>query len=60
VPEPTRSLEDLLEHFSRPAFVVYFSLLGSVSTSFQAIPDQRIFFSESRRASFSHHCACCF
>ncbi|KAJ7887775.1 hypothetical protein B0H14DRAFT_3719304 [Mycena olivaceomarginata] len=29
VPEPTRSLEDLLEHFSRPAFVVYFSLLGT-------------------------------
>ncbi|KAJ7900340.1 hypothetical protein B0H14DRAFT_2673272 [Mycena olivaceomarginata] len=29
VPEPTRSLEDLLELFSRPAFVVYFSLLGA-------------------------------
>lgn len=39
VPEPTRSLEDLLELFSRPAFVVYFSLLGGASTSFQAILD---------------------
>ncbi|KAJ6509529.1 hypothetical protein C8R47DRAFT_1099049 [Mycena vitilis] len=29
VPEPTRSLEDLLELFRRPAFVVYFSLLGA-------------------------------
>jgi drug/metabolite transporter (DMT)-like permease len=29
VPEPTRSLEDLLELFSRPAFVAYFSLLGA-------------------------------
>jgi magnesium transporter len=29
VPEPTRSLEDLLELFSRPMFVAYFSLLGS-------------------------------
>ena len=28
VPEPTHSLEDLLVLFSRPAFVVYFSLLG--------------------------------
>jgi drug/metabolite transporter (DMT)-like permease len=28
VPEPTRSLEDLLELFRRPAFIVYFSLLG--------------------------------
>ncbi|KAF7347838.1 hypothetical protein MVEN_01541300 [Mycena venus] len=30
VPEPTRSLEDLLELFRRPAFIVYFSLLGAV------------------------------
>lgn len=30
VPEPTRSLEDLLELFSRPAFVAYFSILGVV------------------------------
>ncbi|KII86431.1 hypothetical protein PLICRDRAFT_44027 [Plicaturopsis crispa FD-325 SS-3] len=30
VPEPTRSLEDLLELFRRPTFVVYFSLLGGV------------------------------
>ncbi|KAK7468896.1 hypothetical protein VKT23_003393 [Stygiomarasmius scandens] len=30
VPEPTRSLEDLLALFRRPAFVVYFSLLGAV------------------------------
>ncbi|CAK5267727.1 unnamed protein product [Mycena citricolor] len=29
VPEPTRSLEDLLRLFNRPAFVVYFSLLGA-------------------------------
>ncbi|KAF7969038.1 hypothetical protein HWV62_28429 [Athelia sp. TMB] len=29
VPEPTRSLEDLLELFRRPAFVAYFSLLGA-------------------------------
>lgn len=28
VPEPTRSLEDLLELFRRPAFVAYFALLG--------------------------------
>lgn len=28
VPEPTRSLEDLLILFSRPTFVLYFSLLG--------------------------------
>lgn len=28
VPEPTHSLEDLLQLFSRPAFIVYFSLLG--------------------------------
>ncbi len=28
VPEPTHSLEDLLELFGRPAFIVYFSLLG--------------------------------
>ncbi|KAF8168102.1 hypothetical protein B0H34DRAFT_45699 [Crassisporium funariophilum] len=30
VPEPTRSLEDLLVLFRRPAFVVYFSILGFV------------------------------
>ncbi|RDX55843.1 hypothetical protein OH76DRAFT_1396195 [Lentinus brumalis] len=30
VPEPTRSLEDLLRLFNRPAFVAYFSLLGFV------------------------------
>jgi magnesium transporter len=30
VPEPTRSLEDLLELWGRPAFVAYFSLLGFV------------------------------
>jgi drug/metabolite transporter (DMT)-like permease len=29
VPEPTRSLEDLLDLFRRPAFVAYFSLLGT-------------------------------
>ncbi|KAJ3575644.1 hypothetical protein NP233_g968 [Leucocoprinus birnbaumii] len=29
VPEPTHSLEDLLVLFRRPAFVVYFSLLGT-------------------------------
>ncbi|KAJ7630931.1 hypothetical protein FB45DRAFT_916960, partial [Roridomyces roridus] len=29
VPEQTRSLEDLLQLFSRPAFIVYFSLLGA-------------------------------
>jgi hypothetical protein len=28
VPEPTRSLEDLLELFRRPVFVMYFSTLG--------------------------------
>lgn len=28
VPEPTRSLEDLLQLFRRPTFVAYFSLLG--------------------------------
>lgn len=28
VPEPTHSLEDLLRLFSRPAFIIYFSLLG--------------------------------
>ncbi|RPD62923.1 hypothetical protein L227DRAFT_572788 [Lentinus tigrinus ALCF2SS1-6] len=30
VPEPTRSLEDLLRLFSRPAFIAYFSILGFV------------------------------
>ncbi|KAJ8457230.1 hypothetical protein ONZ45_g18394 [Pleurotus djamor] len=30
VPEPTHSLEDLLYLFRRPAFVAYFSILGSV------------------------------
>jgi drug/metabolite transporter (DMT)-like permease len=30
VPEPTRSLEDLLELFRRPVFAIYFSLLGFV------------------------------
>lgn len=30
VPEPTRSLEDLLALFRRPTFVAYFSLLGMV------------------------------
>lgn len=30
VPEPTRSLEDLLALFRRPTFVAYFSLLGAV------------------------------
>jgi magnesium transporter len=30
VPEPTRSLEDLLALWTRPAFVAYFSLLGVV------------------------------
>lgn len=30
VPEPTHSLEDLLQLFRRPAFVAYFSLLGAV------------------------------
>ena len=29
VPEPTRSLEDLLALFRRPTFVAYFSLLGA-------------------------------
>lgn len=30
VKEVTRSLEDLLELFRRPAFIAYFSLLGAV------------------------------
>lgn len=30
VPEPTRSLEDLLELFRRPAFAAYFSTLAVV------------------------------
>jgi hypothetical protein len=29
VPEQTRSLVDLLQLFARPAFIVYFSLLGA-------------------------------
>jgi magnesium transporter len=29
VPEPTRSLEDLMELFRRPTFIAYFSLLGA-------------------------------
>ncbi|KAF5370226.1 hypothetical protein D9615_010082 [Tricholomella constricta] len=29
VPEPTRSLDDLLVLFSRPTFVIYFSILGT-------------------------------
>lgn len=32
VPEPTHSLDDLLRLFSRPAFIVYFSLLGLFTT----------------------------
>ena len=28
VPDPTRSLEDLLHLFNRPTFIAYFSLLG--------------------------------
>ncbi|KAF8807402.1 hypothetical protein BYT27DRAFT_7338106 [Phlegmacium glaucopus] len=30
VPEPTRSLEDLLHLFRRPAFIAYFSILGFI------------------------------
>ncbi|KAF5355626.1 hypothetical protein D9756_003769 [Leucocoprinus leucothites] len=30
VPEPTHSLDDLLELFRRPTFIIYFSLLGMV------------------------------
>ena len=30
VPEPKRSLEDLLALFSRPAFLIYLSILGSL------------------------------
>lgn len=30
VPEPTRSLEDLLHLFRRPAFIAYFSTLGFI------------------------------
>ncbi|KAG5639245.1 hypothetical protein H0H81_005319 [Sphagnurus paluster] len=30
VPEPTHSLEDLLLLFSRPAFIIYFSILGFI------------------------------
>jgi hypothetical protein len=29
VPEPTHSLEDLLQLFARQAFIIYFSLLGA-------------------------------
>jgi len=29
VPEPTHSLDDLLELFRRPVFVIYFSMLGT-------------------------------
>ncbi|KAG7450521.1 uncharacterized protein BT62DRAFT_927801, partial [Guyanagaster necrorhizus] len=37
VPETTRSLEDLLGLFRRPAFVAYFSLLGAVVVSSLAV-----------------------
>jgi len=30
VPDPTRSLDDLLELFARPTFIAYFSILGMV------------------------------
>lgn len=37
VPEQTRSLEDLLALFKRPAFIAYFSILGFVVISCLAI-----------------------
>lgn len=44
VPEPTRSLEDLLELFRRPAFAVYFSILMFiVVVSLAAVGEARSF-----------------
>ncbi|KAI0689594.1 hypothetical protein BC835DRAFT_1368267 [Cytidiella melzeri] len=48
VPEPTRSLEDLLELFSRPAFLVYFTLLGVFTVVALAIT-HAVEYSSSRR-----------
>ncbi|TCD71539.1 hypothetical protein EIP91_008920 [Steccherinum ochraceum] len=50
VPEPTHSLEDLLILFGRPAFVVYFSLLG-VFVVACLITTHVLEYSYSRRAS---------
>ena len=42
VPEPTRSLEDLLVLFNRPAFVIYFTLLGfSLGVALLVVSDVR-------------------
>ncbi|KAI0094886.1 hypothetical protein BDY19DRAFT_988676 [Irpex rosettiformis] len=48
VPEPTHSLEDLLALFSRPAFIVYFSLLGVFTLVALAIT-HAVEYSSSRR-----------
>ena len=45
VPEPTRSLEDLLALFNRPTFIVYFSLLGVFTVVCLAIVSIRPFVS---------------
>ena len=49
VPEPTHSLEDLLALFNRPAFIVYFSLLGAftiVCLAIVSIYNIRVFVSD--------------
>ncbi|KAI0348070.1 hypothetical protein BDW22DRAFT_1385129 [Trametopsis cervina] len=48
VPEPTHSLEDLLALFNRPAFIVYFSLLG-VFTLVSLVITHAVEYSSSRR-----------
>ncbi|KAG8904690.1 hypothetical protein FRB99_001331 [Tulasnella sp. 403] len=59
VPEPTHSLEDLLDLFSRHAFVVYFTLLGTtlllvlVATHFLEWSIYRRYALESRSMSSS-------
>ncbi|KAF9270223.1 hypothetical protein L218DRAFT_848631 [Marasmius fiardii PR-910] len=51
VPEPTRSLEDLLNLFRRPTFVIYFSFLGAIvliSLAITHLTEYRLY------RSFSH------
>jgi hypothetical protein len=44
VPEQTRSLEDLLQLFRRPTFIIYFSVLGCLVLVCLAIVSRNCFF----------------
>ncbi|KAJ7706187.1 hypothetical protein B0H17DRAFT_1036094 [Mycena rosella] len=54
VPEPTRSLEDLLALFRRPTFVVYFSLLGDTGHFLSDLQTHVSEYSFSRRLARSN------